>query len=329
MNKPLVSIIIPIYKVEKYLDQCISSVVNQTYENLEIILVDDGSPDLSGKIADEWMKKDSRIKVIHQKNSGLSVARNTGVKKCHGKWIAFVDSDDYISIHYIDQMMKAALKMNVKVVLCDYIEVNGETGELNSPEVKVVPGVYNKEKFWQTYYQNHLPIAFITAWSKLYHQSIFENLSFKKGILNEDEEIIYSIIQKAKYVAVIEDSLYYYRVNRSGSIMNKINVNEVMRHSKYSIFEKRIGNMIKDNFYNLAGLCDEQITFLLFNDYTHNFNKKNKIIFMDEFKRLKNITAYLKKYGVRFGLKFNIFISFPFLVCFLKRLKIILFKKCL
>ena len=111
-NQPLLSVIIPVYKVEKYLRQCVDSVINQTYKNLEIILVDDGSPDNCGKICDEYAEKDKRVKVIHQLNKGLSGARNTGTEQASGEYIAFVDSDDWLDVHMYEDLFGVLNKYN-------------------------------------------------------------------------------------------------------------------------------------------------------------------------------------------------------------------------
>lgn len=128
LQLPLITIIVPIYKVENYLDKCVYSIIQQTYTNLEIILVDDGSPDNCGNICENYRKKDSRIKVIHKENGGLSDARNVGINSATGKYIAFIDSDDYIAINYIEELYKAIKKYNVQIALCSYILIS-ESGE--------------------------------------------------------------------------------------------------------------------------------------------------------------------------------------------------------
>ncbi len=117
--KDLITVVVPVYKVEKYIDRCVTSIINQTYKNLQIILVDDGSPDNCGKICDEYAKKDNRIEVIHKENGGLSDARNAGINIAKGKYIAFVDSDDYVANDYIEYMYKILKKENAKISICE------------------------------------------------------------------------------------------------------------------------------------------------------------------------------------------------------------------
>ena len=120
----LISVVVPVYNVEKYIDKCINSIINQTYKNLEIILVDDGSPDNCGNICDEYAKKDNRIIVIHKENGGVSSARNIGIKNAKGKWITFVDSDDWIENDYVEKLSKIGIQNKAEVVLCGYNRIN-------------------------------------------------------------------------------------------------------------------------------------------------------------------------------------------------------------
>lgn len=126
MKEDLISIIVPVYKVENYLSKCLDSMICQTYKNIEIILVDDGSPDNSGKICDDYAKKDSRIKVIHKENGGLSDARNAGLKIATGKYIGFVDSDDYISVEMYEKLYNQAKKEDADIACCNYYRVKME-----------------------------------------------------------------------------------------------------------------------------------------------------------------------------------------------------------
>ena len=138
-NQPLLSVIIPVYKVEKYLRRCLDSIVNQTYKNLEIILVDDGSPDNSGKICDEYAQNDKRIKVIHQKNKGQGAARNTGIIAANGELITFVDSDDWIENNTYEIMVSKLLQYELDIIKCAIVETDGSKikRELNHKTTKI------------------------------------------------------------------------------------------------------------------------------------------------------------------------------------------------
>ena len=223
MNKEkLVSIILPIYNVEKFLSTSIGSAINQTYKNLEIVLVDDGSKDNSGKICDEYSKKDKRIKVIHKVNGGLSDARNAGLDIAKGEYIYLLDSDDYIETTAIEKCVDRLEQDNSDLVIFNfrYCDEEGNTIESTSKEIDV-KSIWSIDDFWN--YIDHpdnkeVSIASVVAWNKLYKKEIFDNLRYIKGRINEDSLIITDIIVKVNKISYISEKLYSYRM-RSGSIM--------------------------------------------------------------------------------------------------------------
>ncbi|MCQ2101783.1 MAG: glycosyltransferase family 2 protein [Fibrobacter sp.] len=213
----LVSVIIPVYKVEPYLRECLDSVVNQTYYNLEIILVDDGSPDDCPKICDEYAENDSRIKVIHKENGGLSDARNCGIDIASGKYLTFVDSDDVIHSLYVESLYNALCECCADVSVCQYVSfVKNESipfGE-NCVDVKTLVGrdavidLYNRQCRFSYKMKFGVPIQ---AWGKLYRKELFEQICFPFGKIHEDQFIVPLILYRAKNVAVISKNLYFYR----------------------------------------------------------------------------------------------------------------------
>lgn len=231
MNE-LISVILPIYKVENYLAECIESVIHQTYENLEIILVDDGSPDRCGSICDEYAAKDSRIVVIHKENGGLSDARNAGIDIATGEWIAFVDSDDIINCHMIEYLYKAVTDNDAKMSWCAISSVD-ENGYLldgekchykqANPSSDYEINIYSKQDAEQRMYTVEGMQKALVAWNKLYHRSLFTNedgpVRYAKGKIFEDGYTTYIYIYGADKVIEINVPLYYYR-QRSGSIMD-------------------------------------------------------------------------------------------------------------
>lgn len=217
MNKPLISIIVPIYKVEEYLADCVNSLINQTYKKIEIILVDDGSPDNCPKLCDEYALKDPRIIVLHKPNGGLSDARNAGLDVCKGEYVAFVDSDDFIDKEMYDHMLNASLKYNADIVRCDFRMYGGTKYQNHSLYLK------NKEYTVLTDYE---PLkALLTwkmhccAWDKLYRKDFLKNNRFIKGRLNEDIIFHFMLLQQGCTYVEINKVLYNYRV-RPGSITN-------------------------------------------------------------------------------------------------------------
>ena len=217
----MISVIVPIYKVEDYLPKCIDSILNQTYKDLEIILVDDGSPDNCGKICDEYAKQDKRIRVIHKENGGLSSARNAGIEAAKGDYIGFVDSDDYISMDMYEKMVVSIETENADVSVCCFKYVN-EDGSAFETSVKPFEKyeVLSKEQAIDKIttldrYYTH----FATAVNKLYRRAVIEDLKFEEGRVHEDEFIAHLVYFNCSKIVIMPDELYYY-VQRSGSIMN-------------------------------------------------------------------------------------------------------------
>lgn len=211
----LVSIVIPVYNVEQYVDRCVESIVSQTYKNLEIILVDDGSTDSSGVKCDEWKLKDKRIRVFHKDNGGLSDARNYGIIAAKGKYIVFVDSDDYMLSDFVSDAMRVALKTNTRIVMTGpYHQEEGKEcvmGERPSLNCKV----YSSEQTIKNiclHKDGSTP-----AWGKLYDISLFKETKFPKGHIYEDIYIMADLIMKAGKIAYINKKYYVY-VLRKGSI---------------------------------------------------------------------------------------------------------------
>ena len=204
----LISVIIPVYKVEKYLCRCVDSVLEQTYTNMEIILVDDGSPDNCPVMCDEYARQDSRVKVIHQENAGLSGARNAGIDMAQGQWLAFVDSDDYLTADFLERLYQACVDTGSSLSVCRWEYVRGETiPEHGTGETRVYTG---REMLANLYVPDGA--YFVVAWNKLYRKELFEDIRYPLGIIHEDEATTYRIYDKVKKAAYVDRSLYGYFV---------------------------------------------------------------------------------------------------------------------
>ena len=216
MSVPLISVIVPVYNVEPYLDRCVESIVNQTYRNLEIILVDDGSPDRCPQMCDAWAERDARIRVIHKENEGLSDARNAGMAVASGELIGFVDSDDWIDPQMYQCLSETMEKTNSDIVSCGAkrIWVNEDhTQELCAvAEDFVLEDEYAMEALITS---NGL---IQTVWNKLYRRYLIENISFPVGQIYEDEFWSWKVIAGVKRAAILRDSYYNY-LQRDTSIM--------------------------------------------------------------------------------------------------------------
>lgn len=220
-----ISVIIPIYKVEKYLEKCVNSVMQQTYQNLEIILVDDGSPDNCPQICDELAKKDGRIKVIHKENGGLSSARNAGLDIAQGEYISFIDSDDYVDEHFIEKLYHRIVQDNSDMAFCTFVRVDENENPIYSKN-NTNNDIITPEQFWKLGIGKNLWEVYVVSWNKLYKSEIWKNLRFPFGKCNEDEFVIKDVIAQCKKISVLSDALYYY-LTRSDSIMGIYNVNRL------------------------------------------------------------------------------------------------------
>ena len=211
----LISVIVPVYNVEEYLPRCVDSIVAQTYRNLEIILVDDGTKDNSDQICDAYAARDSRIKVIHKKNGGLSSARNAGMDIAKGEYFGFVDSDDWIEPETYETMLKLALKYDAKMVCGGRYDVDSATGEktvgLCPRKEEVISGV---EMLGRVFLWDQCDSA---AWDKLYHRSLFREIRYPSGLICEDVAIFYRLVELTEKVALCDKPMYNY-YHREGSI---------------------------------------------------------------------------------------------------------------
>ena len=214
-EKPLLSIIVPVYKVENYLQKCIDSILAQTFTDFELILVEDGSPDGCPALCDAAAAKDARIRVLHQKNGGLSAARNAGLDVARGEWIGFVDSDDYIAPEMYETLYKAVQNTGADLALCDYAAVD----EAGIPCLPPYTGLAQRIFTGRELLKRATNTMAQPAWNKLYRRAIFAQLRYPEGKLNEDIFVLPEICLNTKKAVVVPKELYYY-VQRGSSIMN-------------------------------------------------------------------------------------------------------------
>lgn len=310
----LVSIIVPIYNVEKYLNKCIDSILNQTYKNLEIILVDDNSPDNCPKICDEYAKQDTRIKVIHKENGGLSSARNAGLDICTGEYIAFVDSDDYVEKDYILDLYKTIKDSNADISVCGFNKIDLYTNK--------IIGVYQDKKFLYDdttkfeflFRDDH--VTSVVAWNKLYRKEIFNNLKYPEGHIHEDEYIVYDLIKNTKNgIATTENVLYNYII-RNDSITGNQKITKKNFDAFYCL-EHRLQKM--DNHSKYYGMVVEQ--------YFHSMltmlirTRKNKELYDLVLQEFKLKYKGYKKYIIKLKLKvfYNLLLVMPKLAILIAR----------
>lgn len=282
----LISVIVPIYKVEEYLARCVESLINQTYKNLEIILVDDGSPDSCPEICDEYANKDNRIKVVHKKNGGLSDARNAGMQMATGEYISFIDSDDYVSLDFIEVLYSTMISQDSDIVECSVVkfyedgrfdEYSDDLKITNFDTVNGLSALISENPFHQH------------VWNKLYKSKYVIDVPYAVGKLNEDEFWTYQIFGQAKKVTKINKTMYYY-FQRQNSIMgNQFNlkrldaVEGIANRQKY--IDEKFPELSKQSKINLFGSCmfacqssmkflshkDKKIAMKILKDYAKSY----------------------------------------------------------
>lgn len=227
MKDQKVSIIIPIYNVEAYLEKCISSVRNQTYTDLEIILVDDGSTDGCAEICRIAAKEDARILVIHKENGGLSDARNAGIQMASGKYLMFVDSDDYIHEQMVERLYQELTKKDADLAMCEFYKEAPDgrhyfeaTRRLKkAQDGQIFEGEEIERLIFEDIFENRSSL--VVAWNKLYKAELFEEIRYPAGKLHEDEYVIHELLYKAKRMVYIDEPCYYY-VQHKSSIMGTV-----------------------------------------------------------------------------------------------------------
>lgn len=249
-----ISVIVPVYNVKSYFEKCIESIVNQTYKNLEIILVDNGSIDGSGTICDEYAKKDSRVVVKHKEPGGPSEARNIGLDMATGDYISFVDSDDYMDSNMFEVLYSDLKANDCDISMCGYIRVNsdGEPIATDDSALPIATGVYTKQEMFEKLCGKEL-CQCVVVWNKLYKKHIFDNLRFVNGMIHEDEMIAHRIIDRCEKVSCNETKLYNY-VRRADSIMTRgANINSFDGTTAFFdrtcfFLEKNMGSLAEKSF---------------------------------------------------------------------------------
>lgn len=209
-----VSVIVPIYNVELYIEKCIKSILNQTFRQFELILINDGSCDNSLEICKKY-KNDFRVRIITQPNKGLSEARNTGIRVARGKYLFFIDGDDYVNARLLDELYREIVLEKADIVQCGFIWVM-ENGELKEERYKgcVSKKVIYQDSWYNEYERNNL--LFTCAWNKLYKKTLFNNIRYPKGKITEDEYVLFPLFCKVRKVVIVNQPFYYYVQRKSG-----------------------------------------------------------------------------------------------------------------
>lgn len=300
--QPLISIIIPCYKVEKYLSKCIDSIINQSYTNLEIFLIDDGSPDNCGKICDNYAQKDLRIKVIHKTNGGLSDARNVAIDKMTGEYVVFVDSDDYIAPTHIEGLYDMIQRNQAEISINTFTSFYDGTKPLptkKSSKEYVFSGLEATEKmFYQEMFDN-------SAWGKMYKASLFYNIRYPKGLLYEDLPTTYKLMLKASKVVYNNNQTYYYLLRGDsieGSKFSSEKLNSALKLMELMEYDKQSFQPIIKSYYCRMVSFTFHMILQMPKQYEHKsyfynkLKKYRKIVLFDKKARKKTRLACLCSY---------------------------------
>lgn len=290
-DKELISIVVPVYNVEKYLRKCTESIINQTYKNTEIILVDDGSTDGSGALCDQLATEDSRIRVIHKKNGGLSDARNAGIDVAQGKYIGFIDSDDYIDSDMYEVMYEEAIETDSDIVCCGYVFETDTSKRHYYDQFEKEIVLSREEAMRAMIMRDNMDISFCF---KLFKLELFSSLRFKKGVISEDVELIYKIYDLVQKVVCVPRAFYHY-IYRDNSISHSLSKDHSMDGINHVI-------AMKEFIMQKYPALHSEMDFLLLDWYILTYRKmlyaKNKDEFIEERRNirqlmLKNYKSYM------------------------------------
>ena len=286
MLNPLISVIVPVYKVEQYLRRCIDSIIAQTYDNFEIIIIDDGSPDNCPQICDSYKEKHPRTIVIHQKNQGLSAARNKGIDTAHGDYITFIDSDDWISTEYLSELYSSIKETSSDIAIVNHKQVTDFP--IKTPENKCAIKQFSRqEALFELIAKQNQP--FVISCGKLYRKELFNDIRFPTGKCHEDEFTSHLLINKASKIVYSNRTLYFY-YQRTDSITQGNHILDVIE-----AFESRLKFTISHNIkdlipYAASNLCWKYLNYC----YKKYLNKEEYKQILDKTKEYRSLMRFRK-----------------------------------
>lgn len=258
----MISVVVPVYKVEEYLPVCVDSILKQTYTDFELILVDDGSPDQCGVICDRDAAQDSRIQVIHKKNGGLSDARNAGIEVAKGEYITFVDSDDYLHPDYLKDMLTVAVEHQAAIVQCNFTHEAALLGAANNEQQEA--SLFTPAEALHDLLK--MNIVQVNAWAKLYRRDLFKTIRYPYGRINEDNLTTYKTIWEAESsIVCLNRYLYFYRVNLEGIMNGNFSAKRYEVLSFADEITQYLGHSAED-FKNEITYAEMRLAFRLYNE---------------------------------------------------------------
>lgn len=291
----MISVVVPVYNVKEYLKKCVSSILGQTYVDFELLLIDDGSLDGSEILCDDLAREDTRICVIHQKNAGLSAARNTGLDNAKGEYVTFVDSDDYISSTFLEDTLKAIEKSGKKIACCPFAYKYEDREERLAKQDEI----FSNDEALKELYAAKLPLAqkvYVMSWGKLYDARLFEGFRFPIGRLHEDTATTYKLIDKSNGVVFVSSAEYFY-LQRSDGIMGNLSkdVSHVKNYQDTILnYDEQI-EYFEENDNVLAVVIKNQKVRRVLSGFATEINKETKEYLLKYIKSIKDYDGVDKK----------------------------------
>lgn len=322
MQMELISVVVPIYNVENYIEKCLDSIINQSYRNLEIILIDDGSTDKSSEICDRYKQDDERIMVIHKQNGGLSSARNAGLNIASGEYIGFVDSDDYIEYDMFELLLQKSINMQVDIVGCgvNFINNNSVIKRYCENEEKIINSFEAVIQILENKNCN-------AVWNKLYKRDIFNDINFEEGKLYEDTFLLPKVFSKKLKVMFINQCKYNYFI-RSNSIMGKSTIRpNVDLIEAYNNLLNFLNSIEEYNIESNLSLCIQKPWFYTNSIYINKACKDNKLYLQAMHKFIRNnLKLIISNKYISWDFKYEIILFYmlykiPFIYLFFLKFK--------
>ncbi|MDC6078319.1 glycosyl transferase [Limosilactobacillus fermentum] len=291
LKEPLVSIVVPIYNVQDFVEKCIKSILKQTFQDFELLLVNDGSTDNSIKVCKQYMHKDERIRILNKENGGLSDARNYGIDRAKSDYVVFVDGDDYVDERFIEELYKSITNEKSEIAICGYIGVTNDgemINEVSLNEPNNLSFITGKELLRYSYKPRG--VVNEVAWNKIYKKEVFDGVRFTKGKYYEDSYILASLYWNIKKISLVKENLYFY-VQRSGSITNS------------AISKKKVmdANELRLNRINFFYSKDRELYLLAVDEYLYWIAGVVAEIYQDN--EFKDIIEYLQRQFRKYSLR--------------------------
>jgi len=322
-NNPLISLIVPVYNISKYLERRINSIIEQSYKNIEIILVDDGSTDNSGQLCDAYKEKDNRIKVLHATNNGLSSARNAGLSIIKGDYVGFVDGDDFIDKYMYETLVKAILDHDADIVQTGFYHTDEHGNIVDTVTFKEASYSALDEMLKAFFVEKNIHVG---VWTKLYKSELFKNIRFLDGYVFEDFAILPNILNECKKFIIISGAFYNYTSNPDSISGGKANLNLIKSRLETPLYVLKSIEKINKNFirYAYSYICDSSIRGYCTLKATNKIGNKTKkeyrkklIAQYEKYFKIYKKDVFFKKQKLRARIKRYIFPITPYLICLL------------